>query len=302
MDDLATLAAHRQTVSRLIPLLNAIRSVAEIAWRRAEEGFQPLTLYAERVQTTLSSVTSSMDEVQRRALLAGWQDHRPLGLLLVTSERGLCGPFNTHLVQAGLQEAQTWRAQSREVRFLCLGSKGQRGLEARGESVLYARPLPSFSVPSYVSIEQVALDLLDLLEEEAFGQLVIIHNAPVQRFQYGVSKKQVLPPEIPAASASGGPGVRSRRITVKPARDVSALVNHLLTEHLLVGLYRAVLESVISEQLARIYTMRLATENAQKLLDDLNLQYNLAQRQQVTNSLLEIVRGYGATKSTMPKE
>ena len=301
MDDLATLAAHRQTVSRLIPLLNAIRSVAEIARRRAEEGFQPLTLYAERLQTTLSRVALCMDEVQLRGLLAGWRDHRPLALLLVTSERGLCGPFNSRLVQAGLQEAQTRRAQGRDVRFLSLGSKGQRGLDARGESVLYGRPLPSFAVPSYVSIEQVALDLLDLLEEEAFGQLIIIHNAPVQRFQYGVSKRQVLPPEI-TVSPAPVPGSRPGRVTVKPARDVSALVNHLLTEHLLVGLYQAVLESVISEQLARIYTMRLATENAQKLLDDLNLRYNLTQRQQVTNSLLEIVRGYGATKSTMPQE
>jgi F-type H+-transporting ATPase subunit gamma len=294
MDDLAALAARAQTISRLIPLLNAIRSVAEIAWRRAEAGFQPLASYAERVQTTVERVASSMHDAQRQNLLAGWEGQRPVALLLVTSERGLCGPFNSHVVQAGLQEAQAWSALGRTVNFLCLGSKGRRGLEAYGQSVAYGGPLPSFSVPSYISIEQVALDLLDLLEQGTFGQLMIIYNAPVGRFQYGISKKQLLPPAIHIRQS------RPRRITVKPANDVPALVNHLLTEYLLVGLYQVVLESVISEQLARIYTMRLATENAQKLLDDLNLQYNLAQRQQITNSLLEIVSGYGATLRRVP--
>ena len=89
-------------------------------------------------------------------------------------------------------------------------------------------------------------------------------------------------------------------MSVKPATDVPALVTHLLTEHLLIGLYRAVIESVISEQLARIYTMRLAVEHAEKLLETLTLDYNLARRHAETNSLLEIVTGYEATLGNSP--
>jgi F-type H+-transporting ATPase subunit gamma len=74
------------------------------------------------------------------------------------------------------------------------------------------------------------------------------------------------------------------------------LLTHLLTEHLLLDLYQAVIESAMSEQLARVYTMRLATENANKLLEKLRLDYSLAQSYAVTNSLLEIVAGYEATK------
>jgi F-type H+-transporting ATPase subunit gamma len=73
------------------------------------------------------------------------------------------------------------------------------------------------------------------------------------------------------------------------------LIPHLLTEHLLLGLYQAVMKSAISEQLARVYTMRLATENARKLLDRLTVEYNLAATQAVTNALPEIVAGYEAT-------
>jgi F0F1-type ATP synthase gamma subunit len=82
---------------------------------------------------------------------------------------------------------------------------------------------------------------------------------------------------------------------VIPAGDTPILLTHLMTELVLVGLFRSVMESVISEQLARIYTMRLAGDNARRLANDLTAQCNLARRNAITNSLLEIVAGYEAT-------
>jgi F-type H+-transporting ATPase subunit gamma len=163
-------------------------------------------------------------------------------------------------------------------------------LEAAGHQLLYAKPLPSLAVPTYVDIEEIALDLLDLCEQRAFGRLLVVHNAPVRRFQYGATVRRLLPPDLAMPERP----LRAR-IVVKPADDMPALLTHLLTEHCLLGLYEAVIASAISEQLARMYTMRLATENARKLLDKLTFDYNLTRSYAVTNSLLEIVAGYTAT-------
>lgn len=293
MDDIAAIAAHRHTIERLIPLLNAIRSVAEIAWRRAEQGLYPLTRYSEQTQTVLETVVASLAADRRTSITAGWSDART-ALLLVTSERGLCGPFNDRVISGGLKLARELTEQGKVVNFICLGSRGQRLLEARGNTSIYSRTLPSFSVPTYVDIEEVALDMLDLLEQQVFGRLVVVHNTPVQRFQYGLITNVLLPPDI--AIPKGHPS----SVTVKPVADAPALLTHLLTEHLLLGLYRAVLESAISEQLARIYTMRLAVEHAEKLLETLTLDYNLARRHDETTSLLEIVTGYEATLDSSP--
>ena len=294
MDDIAAIAAHRHTIEHLIPLLNAIRSVAEIAWRRAEQTLPPLTRYSEQMQTVLETVVTSMEADTRSAITAGWSDEKT-ALLLVTSQRGLCGPFNDRVVAGGLKLARELTAQGKRVNFICLGSRGRRLIEARGKNSLYSRPLPSFSVPIYVDIEEVALDMLDLLEQQVFGRLIVIHNTPVRRFQYELTTNTLLPPDIAM------PQHHPRRVSVKPVADVPALVTHLLTEHMLIGLYRAVIESVISEQLARIYTMRLAVEHAEKLLETLTLEYSLARRHAETTSLLEIVTGYEATLDSSPQ-
>ncbi len=289
MEDLEALAAHCRTIERLISLLDAIRSVAEIAWRRAEQGFDPLRQYSDRLQKLFKETLIGLDPEQRQALLNAEADERPSALLFVTAERGLCGPFNDRLVAQGLQHARKLSAQGHTVQLLCLGSRGRRLLEAAGHQLLYAKPLPSLAVPTYVDIEEIALDLLDLCEQRAFGRLLVAHNAPVRRFQYGATVRPLLPPDLAV------PERPRARIVVKPAYDVPALLTHLLTEYLLLGLYQAVIESAMSEQLARVYTMRLATENARKLLDKLTLDYNLARSYAVTNSLLEIVAGYEAT-------
>jgi hypothetical protein len=163
MDDIAAIAAHRHTIEHLIPLLNAIRSVAEIAWRRAEQGLDPLTRYSEQAQTVLETVVMSLEVDTRTAMTAGWSDEST-ALLLVASEHGLCGPLNDRVVAGGLKLARELTNQGKAANFICLGSRGQRLIAARGKTSIYSRTLPSFSVPTYVDIEEVALDMLDLLE------------------------------------------------------------------------------------------------------------------------------------------
>jgi F-type H+-transporting ATPase subunit gamma len=290
MEDVEGLATHRRTIEHLMSLLDAIRAIAEIAWRRAEQRFQPLAQYQAHLQTVLLQVLAALDPDQRQAILPDSADGQPIGVMFVTSERGLCGPFNERLVSHGLRHVRSLTDQGHTVRILCLGSRGQRLLTTRAQPPLYVKPLPSLALPSYVDIERIVVDLLDLVEQQRFGRLMVVYNAPSGRFQYGATVRPLFPPaiELPQRTAA--------RVTVKPVSALPRLTTHLLTEHVLVGLYQVVIESAISEQLARVYTMRLAAENARKLVDKLTLAYNLARSHTVTQSLLEIVAGYEATQ------
>jgi F-type H+-transporting ATPase subunit gamma len=290
MENLEALEAHRRGVARLVPILDAVRSIAELAWRHAERGFQPLDEYVGRLREAFERVASTLTPEERAMLVP--RDHLPVGLLFVSSERGLCGAFNERLVQHGLAHARALTDQGQSVRYLCLGSRSRRLLQRAGVTLLYARALGSLSVPAYVDVQEVALDLLDLTDRKAFGRLVVIHNAPTRRFQYAPSVRPLLPPALPAVTGPPASHV------VIPAGDRPVLLTHLMTEQVLVDLFRSIMESVISEQLSRIYTMRLAADNARRLVDDLTAQANLARRNATTNSLLELVAGYEATIHT----
>jgi ATP synthase F1 gamma subunit len=136
--------------------------------------------------------------------------------------------------------------------------------------------------------ERRALELLDLMDRWTLRRLSVLHNTQTRGFQYEIALRQLLPPDVAAP-----PGPRPRP-EVKPAADQPALLTHLLTEYVLVGLYRAAVESAISEQLARSATTRMAVENARRLVDDLTLQCGLARQHAATQSLLEIVAGHQA--------
>ena len=293
MEDLEAMRARQRGIQHLIPLLNAIRSVAEIAWRRADRASQPLERYAERLSPALANALSALGPGPRAQLLADWSDSRPLGLLVIGSERGLCGAFNDRLVDAALGEVARLAGEGNRVRMLTLGNRPRRLLESAGQEIVYTRDLPSFTVPPYVLAEGIALDLLDLGERGEIGRLVVVSNRPAGRFQYRATTTRLLPPDLPEAARPAG-GVQ-----IRPPRDIAALATHLLTEHLLVGLYRLLLASAISEQLARIFTMRNAVDNAQRLLDRLGLTYTMAERQASTAALLEIVAGYELVREQM---
>jgi F-type H+-transporting ATPase subunit gamma len=287
MESLEVLEAHRNGIARLIPILDAVRSIAELAWRHAERGFQPLDAYASQLGIAFERVAATLAREERAALVG--RDRLPVGLLFVSSERGLCGGFNERLVKHGLARARVLASAGETVRYLSLGSRGRRLLETAGETLLYARPLTSLSVPAYVDIQEAALDLLGFADTKAIGRLLVVHNAPTRRFQYAPVERTLLPPELPP------PPSRPHSVVVKPADDQPLLLTHLTTEHVLIRLFRSVMESVISEQLARIYTMRLAADNARRLVDGLTGECNLARRNAITTSLLEIVAGYDAT-------
>jgi F-type H+-transporting ATPase subunit gamma len=279
-DDLEALAAHRRAVDATLPLIGAIQSIAEMAHRDAERGGAPLKEYLATVRALLKRLLESLELHDRDELLARMTGSGPSALVVIGSERGLCGAFNDHLARqaAGLIEPGTL--------VVCWGARCARMLHGAGHTLTLSAPLPSLAVPHYADIERLTLDILDVVEQHQVSRLSVLSSAPVRGFQYAANVRQVLPPAF--AELNG----RRRSLEVKPAADMPNLLVHLISEYVLTELYSAAIDSAVSEQLARVAAMRLASENARKLLDELTMHYNLARQRVVTQSLLEIVGGY----------
>jgi F-type H+-transporting ATPase subunit gamma len=249
-----------------------------------------MQVYAEQVSSIFQQVVASMSSEARSAFLAGISGNGPAALLVITAERGLCGTFSSRLVTRALEFTEERSHAGQEIALLCCGSRGKRLLEARGQTLLYSSSLASLTLPTYEAVEAMTLDILDLAGRHDFAQIVVMHNAPVRRFQYEVNVQRLLPPELAAT-----PRQRSvPPLEIKPADDAPGLATHLLTELTLTALYRAVVESALSEQLARIATMRVAVDNAQKLVEALRAEYHSARQRETTDRLLELVNGYRA--------
>jgi F-type H+-transporting ATPase subunit gamma len=285
--DYEAIRAHQHAVQQVIPLLEAIRSVAEIAFRHAEGRLPPLARYASRLDAELNDLTPRADDrISDTEGMSG-----PQLLVVVSSERGLCGAFNQRLVDRAVAELRGWRSAGEETVLVCLGRQGKRLLEATLETLAFSAPMPSFALPAYLDIERAAIAILDLMEERHCARLLVMHPAPRHRFQYEIVIRQLFP--LGRGPSSGaGTAVASE---VKPISDLDNLLTRLVTEHVLIDLYQAVIESAISEELARVAAMRLAKDNAERLLGQLTMDANRARQISETNALLEIISGFRAT-------
>lgn len=291
-EDVDQLEHRRRAVAKLVPLLEAIGGIGEIAYRRAAEGIAPAQSYAAAVR----------DQLDRLCRSQGFDDdslwptnpERPRALLLIASERGLCGRFNHRLAEQTLEEVRKGRRDGLETDVLVLGERGAHSLQELGIEPVYRAAMPSLARPTYLDAERVALDILDLVEQGAYRSLDVLHARPAGRFDYELAIHRLLPPEPSNTTTQHG----APAIEVKPADDVQQLLARLVSERVLADLYEMMVQSVVSEQLARVFAMRLAVENAGELLDRLDVEYNAARQQQVTRDLSEVIGAFQAVEET----
>ncbi len=278
--DYQSILSRQHSIEQVVPLLEAIRSVAEIAFRHAERQLQPLADYSRRLHGQLQQaggvVGSHLDVTGGNVMLVA-----------ITSERGLCGNFNRSLVGSTVDLIERLKADGEEVELVCLGTQGKRLFAVHHLDLAFWSPTPSFAAPSYPDVEALVLQILDLMDQRGCSRLLVIHNAPVHRFQHEVVSSQLFPFEWSESQPRP-------QAAIKPAEDVSALVTHLITERVLIDLYEAIILSSTSEELARVAAMKLATDNARKRLDELSVAANQARQFAETNALLEIISGFEA--------
>jgi F-type H+-transporting ATPase subunit gamma len=267
-------------------ITKAMQMVAAAKLRRAQEAAEAGRPYADRFNAVLSGLAASVggsDAAPR--LLAGTGSDKVQLLVVMTSERGLCGGFNSSIVKLARVHAQKLLAEGKTVKILTVGKKGREQLRRDyGQYMIGHVDLSAVKRVGYDNAADVARDLLHRFDLGEFDVATIFYN----RFQSVIAQIPTAQQIIPAAFEAPAEGV-SANYDYEPSEE--AILADLLPRGVATQLFTALLENAASEQGARMSAMDNATRNAGDMIDRLTIVYNRSRQASITKELIEIISG-----------
>ncbi|RMF14772.1 MAG: F0F1 ATP synthase subunit gamma [Alphaproteobacteria bacterium] len=289
MASLKDLRARIASVKSTQKITKAMKMVAASKLRRAQEAAEAARPYAERMEEIMRALASAVvaDENAPKLLVGTGRSDRHL-LVVATSERGLCGGFNTNIVRAARRHADRLLAEGRDVRILCVGKKGAAVLRRLyGERVFEVIDLGHVRRLGYRDADEVAARIRHLYEEQEFDVATIFYARFKSALTQIPTARQLIPVPIEDKDTAEAGGETAWEF--EPEEE--AILAELLPRNLSVQVFRALLENAASEQGARMTAMDSATRNAGELIDKLTLQYNRTRQAVITKELIEIISG-----------
>lgn len=288
-----------QSLEDIRHLLRSIRAMSAIRWRRARARLRSAQEYAGAVDRQLALATTFPTPLTRGAhhLSEGSVSDAKgsVGLIALTSDQGLCGTFNVGLVAHALDFIEREREKGREIKVIALGAYGERFFRRADCELLYTQYFPLTHAVSFVEARDIVAKVKHFYEARAFNTLYLIYNQFVSFGRYQRVEARLLPPDLTAVWRSareasppwGGlrGGVPENLILGTPPQD---LQDFLLWEHLAMQIYLALVESMVSEQGARLQTMDAAIANLDERMEKLQLQYHAIRQESITREVLEV--------------
>ncbi|MCL4189189.1 MAG: F0F1 ATP synthase subunit gamma [Rhodobacteraceae bacterium] len=284
MPSLKALKNRIVSVRNTRKITKAMQMVAAAKLRRAQEAAVAARPYAERMNAViggLAAAAAGSDAAPR--LLRGTGQDRVHLLVVMTSERGLCGGFNSSIVRLARARAAELLMQGKTVKFLTVGKKGREQLKRdHADRFVGHIDLSDVRRVGYANARAVAEDVLARFEAGEFDVATIFFN----RFRSVISQEPTAQQVIPAAwEAAGDRGLYD----YEPSEE--AILADLLPRGIATRLFTALLENAASEQGARMTAMDNATRNAGDMIDRLTIQYNRSRQAAITKELIEIISG-----------
>jgi F-type H+-transporting ATPase subunit gamma len=271
--------------------------------RRAEQRIEELRPYAEGIRKMTRRASEAAERVPNLPVLEEREQVNNVGLLLITSDRGLAGAFNSQINRAGNNRAREIEGDGTSVAWYASGRRGVSTLEFRGREV--SGTYTGFTDrPSYADARNIAGDVTSAYVDGHIDRLEIIYNHYVSPMTQTVSHETLLPLQqadilgeeeeveesAEGRNADGGESQHARALWIYEPEPEEILAR-LVPDYVEISIYRALLESTASEHGARMTAMRNASENASELIDDLTLEMNRQRQAEITQEIMEVVAG-----------
>ena len=268
-------------------ITQAMKLVSAAKLRRAQDAVTQMRPYAEKLQEILVNVSGSLDASENPYAVE--REAKKVLLVAITSNRGLCGPFNNNIIKLANQRLKELKGS--EVHVLCLGKKAGdvfRRTDHFTTLTLGDTPHEIFDHLDFAHTSDVAQVIMDAFRSGEYDRVELLYNRFVNAAVQDVRCEQMLPIQQVAGDADGG-GSKEVDYIFEPSRE--EIASNIVPNTLKIQLYKALLDSQASEHGARMTAMHKATENAGDLLRDLKLIYNKARQAAITAEILEIVGG-----------
>ncbi len=290
MPSLKDLKVRINSVKNTQKITSAMKMVAAAKLRRAQEQAEAARPYAERMERVLGSLAASVaGKDNAPALLAGTGKSQTHLLVVMTSDRGLCGGFNSTIVRLARRMARELKNDGKTVKILTVGRKGrdQMRREFAGDIVGSIEDVGKPKL-TYGAAERIAERIRHMFEAGEFDVCTLVYNKFKSAMTQIVTAQQLIP-FAPGNAANQNADAQMALYEYEP--DEGAILAELLPRNLGMQVYRALMENAASEQGARMSAMDSATRNAGDMINRLTITYNRSRQAYITKELIEIISG-----------
>jgi F-type H+-transporting ATPase subunit gamma len=266
-------------------ITKAMQMVAASKMRSAQERMLATRPYAAKIQNVVSHLSHAHPEYHHPYLVE--REVKRVGLIIISTDRGLCGGLNVNLFKSVITVMKEWDASGLEIDLTLIGSKSNAFFKRLGGNIT-ATATQLGDAPSIVELIGTVKVMLDNYEAGSIDRLYIAHNV----FQNTMSQKPAMKQLIPVTGETDEQLETHWDYIYEP--DSRPVMDSLMIRYIESLVYQGVVENVACEQAARMVAMKSATDNADDLIGELQLIYNKARQAAITQEISEIVSGAAA--------
>ncbi len=275
-----------KSVQNTRKITKAMEMVAASKMKRAQERMRQARPYSEKIRNVAARVSHANSEYHHPFLVERDTVKR-IGVILITTDKGLCGGLNTNVQRLLLGRYKEWRAQGEQIEACCIGNKGLGFMQRLGADIV-SQSTHLGDRPQLEKLVGAVKVMLDGYMEDRFDRLLLFYT----RFLNTMKQEPLMEQLLPLSGERLGAPEGTWDYIYEP--DAKAVLDQVLTRYIEAIVYQAVTENMASEQSARMVAMKSASDNAATLIDELTLIYNKNRQAGITREISEIVGGAAA--------
>jgi len=275
-----------RSVQNTRKITKAMEMVAASKMRKAQERMRMARPYGEKIRNVAAHISHANPEY-RHPFIVSRDSVKRMGLIVITTDKGLCGALNTNLLRMVLAEYKGWQAQGEEIEVCCIGNKGLGFMQRIGANIV-SHAVQLGDRPQMEKLIGTIKVMLDGYSEDRFDRLMIGYN----RFINTMKQEPVVEQLLPLSGERLGTPETVWDYIYEP--EAKAVLDQVMMRYIEAIIFQAVAENMASEQSARMVAMKAASDNARNLIDELTLVYNKNRQAGITKELSEIVGGAAA--------
>jgi len=271
-------------------ITSAMKMVSASKLKRAQNAILKMRPYAGKLKEILENLSSSLSNSEN--IYSNKRKIKNVLIVVITSNRGLCGAFNSNVIKEAnniIQNNYAELAKSENVEIMCIGKKGADFFTKRKYNVFESN-INIFDSLNFENVAPIAEKLMKVFSDGKYDKIEVVYNQFKNAAVYTLVREQFLP--IIQSKLTKNKSVAD--YIFEPGKE--QIVSELIPKSLKIQFYKMLLDSYASEHGARMTAMHKATDNADSLLKELRLNYNKARQASITNEILEIVSGAEALK------
>jgi F-type H+-transporting ATPase subunit gamma len=287
MGSLKEIRKRISSVTSTRQITSAMKMVAAARLRKAQDKIVKLRPYASKMHELLVEISVRIEETEKEQLYSRSSGDEKVLLIVVTSNRGLCGSFNMNVIKETLRiidDKYNDQYRNGNLNLMTIGKKAYDYFNKK-KFLIYEDHSDLFDDLTFNNCSALAGQIMDAFLKEKFDRVEFVYN----KFRNAANQDLTYENFLPVETEANKDDIQTRDYIFEPSKE--EIIFELIPKTLKIQFYRTVLDSYVAEHGARMTAMHKATDNATELIRDLNLEYHKARQASITNQILEVVNG-----------